>query len=339
MTNRVIKIRFQNGLTFDNFKKEVFETEGLTSIYQFEESEDPDFVVFGPYGNDIPAKGKYVRIGYFCENIKPDLSICEWAFGVPYEEDINDPRYKRIQWHGIRPETMIKPEGYDPEQILGAKKHFCNFFYSNAVPYREEFFRQLSRYKKIDAPGKSMTNMPGIDELYNGDKWERKRTFLNEYKFTIAFENYVYPGYQTEKLFDAMQVNSLPIYCGDPFIGNVFNTLSFINTADYINLNHSAWISRLEKLSQPDFKDIRPSYYTGPAYRFKRKIKSIGRQLKMRCQFQNQDFRPLIDRIIELDQDDNKYIKTLRQPWFVNNSPPSGTTLTHHWIKIFSNAI
>jgi len=41
-----------------------------------------------------------------------------------------------------------------------------------------------------------MNNMPSVDSIYKGDKWEVKHQFLSPYKFTIAFENYVYPGYQ-----------------------------------------------------------------------------------------------------------------------------------------------
>jgi len=331
-----IKIHFQNGFTFESFKKEVFDINGISGLYDFEESDDPDFIIFGPYGNDIPPKGSYTRIGYFCENIKPDLSICEWAFGIPREEEINDRRYKRIQWHGIDPQILVKPPDYNAEEIYNNKKKFCNFLYSHNVPYRDEFFKQLSKYKKVDAPGRSMNNMAGIDELYKGDIWERKRQFLSPYKFTIAFENYVYPGYQTEKLYDAMQANSLPIYCGDPKIDELFNTKAFINIPDYINTenNITKW---LQKYAQMDFTDIRPQHYHNPAHRIKRKLKTIGRNIKMRLQFSGLDFSPLIDRIIELDQDLDKYLAVLKQPWFVNNKPPTNVPTKERWVQIFSN--
>ena len=337
MLKSIIKIRFQNGISKQIAERDILNE--LKDEFIFEESEQPDFIIFGPYGNDIPPKGDYTRIGYFCENIKPDLSICEWAFGVPYENDINDPRYKRIQWHGLDPQKLVKPDDYKAKEIAAGKKHFCNFLYSHHVPYREEFFRQLSKYKKVDAPGLSMNNMKSIDVLYKGDIWERKRQFLSEYKFTIAFENYVYPGYQTEKLYDAMQANSLPIYCGDPFIGNIFNTRSFINLPDYIKTKDSATVNWLGKHGQLDFKDTRPTFYNKPAHRIKRKLKTIGRHLKMRYQFQKLDFKPLIDHIIELDQDNDKYIKVLQQPWFVDNKPPIEASLKDHWIKIFSKTI
>jgi hypothetical protein len=70
LTTRTIKLKFQNGLTFKNFKADVFDIEQLSADFNFEDSDDPDFVIFGPYGNDLPAKGNYVRIGYYCENIR-----------------------------------------------------------------------------------------------------------------------------------------------------------------------------------------------------------------------------------------------------------------------------
>ncbi|MEB0260640.1 MULTISPECIES: glycosyltransferase family 10 domain-containing protein [unclassified Mucilaginibacter] len=334
---KTIRIKFQNGVDKQIALHDILNE--LNDDFIFEESETPDFILFGPYGNNIPPVGNYTRIGYYCENIQPDMEACEWAFGVPREEIVNSPRYKRIQWHGLNPQVLVKPANIDVEGILKEKKNFCNFLYSHKVPYREEFFRQLSKYKKVDAPGRSMNNMASIDSLYSGDIWQRKRQFLSSYKFTIAFENYVYPGYQTEKLYDAMQANSLPIYCGDPNIGDIFNTASFINTADFVKTNNSAFVNWLQQKSQPNFKDILPSYHKGPQYRIRRKLKTIGRELKMHYQFQKLDFTPLIDRIIELDNDDDKYICTLQQPWFINNQPPVNASLKNHWIKIFNSRI
>lgn len=335
MPKHLIKLHFQNGLTFQSFKKEVFDIEGLTDLYDFEESANQEFIIFGPYGNDIPPKGNYTRIGYFCENIKPDLSICEWAFGIPFEEEVNNPRYKRIQWHGLNPTDLIKPDDYNAENTFEQKKHFCNFLYSHQVPYREEFFKQLSKYKKIDAPGRSMNNMQSIDQKYMGNIWQRKQQFLGGYKFTIAFENYVYPGYQTEKLYDAMLANSIPIYCGDPYINKIFNTESFINAVDYTGSNNSTTVNLLEKYAQQNFRDIRPSYYQNPLDRVKRKLKATGRLTKMNLQFKKLDFSRVIEKIIELDQDKSKYIQTLKQPWFNGNTPPLNASLKNRWVEIF----
>lgn len=332
-----IKIKCLNGISYESAISEILNE--LINEYDFIESDTPDFILFGPYGNDIPCKGDYVRIGYFCENIQPDLSICEWAFGIPREEEINNPKYKRIQWHGLNPEKLIKNlDDNAIDKIISSKTKFCNFLYSNKVPYREEFFKQLSKYKRVDAPGKSMNNMPSIDSIYSGDIWERKRQFLLEYKFTIAFENYCYPGYQTEKLYDAMQCNSIPIYCGDPFISEVFNINSFLNATDYINVKNNSFLSFLEKNTQSDFVDIRPQFYKTPYHRIKRKTKKIGRHLKMKLKFDQLNFLPLIDKIIEIDNNQDLYIKYLKKSWFKKNTPPQCLSTKDRWMKIFEQS-
>jgi hypothetical protein len=333
---KIIKLKLQNGLTFETFKKEVLDVNGVSSHYIFKESKEPDFIIFGPYGNDIPQKSdKYQRIGYFCENIIPDMSICEWAFGIPHEEEILNSKYKRIQWHGLNPTSLVKPKTVAIEAINESKTKFCNFLYSNKVPYRETFFKELSKYKKVDAPGKSMNNMPSIDDLYQGDIWERKRQFLTPYKFTIAFENYVYPGYQTEKLYDAMLTQSIPIYCGDPHISQIFNTQSFINASDLLNPNYGSGVKYLEKSMQINFIDMRPQFYNQLHHRVARKVKETGRNLKMQWQFNGLNYKALVDKIVEIDENPKLYEKMLLAPWFNNNMPPVNASTKNRWIEIF----
>lgn len=333
MQKKRIKIKFQNGIEFHSSKKEILG--GLLDEYDFIDSENPDFIVFGPYGNNVPEKGNYTRIGYYCECITPDLSNCEWAFGVPREEEINDYRYKRIQWHGLNPESLIKE--MDAEEILSKKNKFCNFLYSNIIPHREAFFKQLSKYKKIDAPGRSMNNMLSIDSQYTGSKWDIKRQFLTPYKFTIAFESYTYPGYQTEKLYDAMQMNSIPIYCGDPNIADIFNKESFINAKDYLPVSNKPIKDFLEQNCQYNFKDYLPVTYSSIYYRVRRKLKTIGKAQKMRIELKNLDFTPLIDRIIELDKNPEEYLKMLKEPWFKNNTIPEHLSSNNRWREIFGS--
>ena len=338
-TKPIIKLRFQNGLSLESFKREVFDVNNVSNFFAFEESDNPDFIIFGPYGNDIPPVGNYIRIAYFCENITPDFSNCEWAFGVPREKEIGRNNYKRIQWHGVFPQSLIKPENQEIDRIVQSKTCFCNFLYSHKVAYREQFFKELSKYKKVDAPGKSMNNMPSIDSIYKGDIWERKRQFLSPYKFTIAFENYSYPGYQTEKLYDSMAVNSIPIYCGDPFIGDIFNTRSFINAFETLQPNYSSSLQKLEQKVQLSFIDIRPQFYKNLSHRTLRKIKQVGRELKMKIEFNNLNYKALVDRIVEIDENEGMYRNTLAQPWFNNNTAPALDCITDRWTEIFNTKI
>lgn len=263
--------------------------------------------------------------------MKPDMSLCEWAFGIPYNEEVKHPKYMRISWHGFDPNCLIKKDTR-ADCILSQKTKFCNFVYSNKVPFRESFFKRLSQYKRVDAPGQSMNNMPSIDvSMSNTSRWDRKRSFLADYKFTIAFENYSYPGYNTEKLLDPMTVNSLPIYLGNPHIHKHFNPNSFINAHEYANFSFVA--DFLQSTCYPTFKDQNPSTYTTLPRKIGRKVKSTGRTLGMQINYRSLD--NLIDKIVEIDQDDDLYIKYCAEPWFNNNVLPSNNTLIERWKQIF----
>src|SRR5207249_8371440 len=67
-----------------------------------------------------------------------------------------------------------------------------------------------------------------------GDMWQRKRAFISQYKFTIAFENSSYPGYHTEKILDPMMVDSLPIYWGNPCIRSEEHTSELQSRFDIV---------------------------------------------------------------------------------------------------------
>ncbi len=327
-----IYIKCVNGLCFKDVLRDILSP--LNGEYEFVDSNKPQFIIFGPYGNDIPPPGKAVRIGYFCENMLPDMSICDWAFGVPYEEDVKHPRYMRIEWHGVEPIDLVKSPIQLPQQYLESKTKFCNFLYKNPVPYRERFFRELSKYKPVDAPGQSMNNMPGIDINPQADHWETKRQFLQQYKFTIAFENYSYPGYHTEKIIDPMRAGSIPIYFGNPRISDHFNSRSFINGHEYLPCRSHYIADKLQYMSQPVFKIM--SSGNKFSWRVIRKLKGYGRNMKM--QIQTMDFAPLIERIICLDQDDEKYLACAAEPWFLNNVPPSNERTLTRWREIFLSA-
>ncbi len=149
---------------------------------------------------------------------------------------------------------------------MQSRKKFCVFVVSsNSSRERVDFFKKLSKYKKVDSYGKVMNNM--------GDKIQKLNHLSNpvlfeEYKFVICFENDFSEEYITEKLVNVMFAGAVPVYRGAPNTGKYFNTKSFINFEDY------------------------------------------GSYDKM------------IEKVIELDQDDEKYEKFLKQPWLKENKIP-----------------
>lgn len=51
----------------------------------------------------------------------------------------------------------------------------------------------------------------------------------NQYKFVFCFENSYQPGYVTEKIFNGLLSNSIPIYCGAADVKDFLDVSGFIN--------------------------------------------------------------------------------------------------------------
>ncbi len=238
-----------------------FFTRLLSQHFDIELCDQPDFVIFSCFGRRH-REYACTRIFFTGENWRPDFRHCDYALTFDHSDD---PRHYRYPLYGAygNPQALIKSSDFDPAQVLAQKTRFCNFVYSNPLcRMRNRFFRELSKYKRVDAGGRVFNNMGGpiADKL----------ALLRESKFTIAFENESRSGYTTEKIAEPMHAQSLPIYWGNPDVGLDFNTRSFINVHDWPSMEaaieHIIEVDRndelyLEYVRQPWFLGNRVNRY------------------------------------------------------------------------------
>ena len=131
-------------------------------------------------------------------------------------------RYVRVPLWAIR-QSFRDFHGDDcPSDDELLNRGFCSFVVSNSRgnPIRARFFRELSKYKKVDSGGWHLNNV--------GGPVKDKLSFISRYKFNIAFENSDYPGYTTEKIAEPFLTHTIPIYWGDPLVERDFTPQSFI---------------------------------------------------------------------------------------------------------------
>jgi hypothetical protein len=226
----------------------------LKDKFEIEITPNPDFVIYSVFGRSY-KKYKCTRIFYTGENVCSNFKECDYAFTFDHIE--NNPRHYRLPLYGMYfdPALLVKNEEDNPEKILAEKTEFCNFVYSNKkARKRIEFFHKLSKYKRVASGGKILNNVGGRVP----DKWD----FIHRFKFTIAFENFSFPGYTTEKIAEPMLMKSLPIYWGNPLVHYDFNPRSFINWHDYGN--DEAVIERIIELDRND--DLYLEYIKQPYY-------------------------------------------------------------------------
>lgn len=230
----------------------------LSERFPVELSESPDYLIYSCGGHEH-RNFSGIKIFFAGENVRPNFWECDYALGFDFLERSNYLRLPLyVIWDGLNPKDLIQPPSFPTTQILQDKPNFCCMVVSNGIAKeRINFFQLLSQYKKVDSGGRYMNNIGGPVS----DKME----FLSAYKFTIAFENSSYPGYVTEKIYQPMFTQTIPIYWGSPRIAEEFNPKSFINCHEF------------------------PSW------------------------------EAVLDRIMEIDQNDALYLEMIREPWLPNN--------------------
>lgn len=71
-----------------------------------------------------------------------------------------------------------------------------------------------------------------VKKVYKGEV-EDKHEILRKYKFVFAYENSIFPGYVTEKIFDVFFAGAVPIYLGAPDIEFFVPKECFIDRRDF----------------------------------------------------------------------------------------------------------
>jgi alpha(1,3/1,4) fucosyltransferase len=264
-----IKINFSDFWPgFDNHNN--YFTKLLTSVYDVEISDCPDFLIHSVYSFNF-LQYNCIRILYTAENIRPNFFETDYAFSFDYPELTE--RNFRFPYYGWRvdPDLLVKNE-VNIDSIVASKTKFCNMVVSNAnAKERIDFFHKLSKYKKVDSGGKYLNNI--------GGPVANKIEFIKDYKFTLAFENTSYPGYTTEKITEPMLVNSLAIYWGNPLVENDFNTKSFINIHGYKTVDEA--IERIIEIDKDEslYREYlsQPYFYNNEVNRFVKKENILQR--------------------------------------------------------------
>ena len=254
------------------------------------DDKNPDYLIFG----DLNPKQSFYddssydwsqfknpnmkTISYSGENVRPPLDKANFCISFDH---INSPKHYRLplyvidmwgafiegwthDYYWICPETVDFEELYD-------NREFCSFVVSNPnQEIRNAAFHFINEYKRVDSGGPHLNN---IGHVLPRDKLEYKLNFLNNYRFNICFENGSSTGYVTEKILNAFQVKTMPIYWGSPTVGRDFNTKAFINASDHgIFPNLVKYIKHLDSpdgkkeyldiIEQPAFRNNIPNEFT-----------------------------------------------------------------------------
>ncbi len=205
-------------------------------------SESPDYLFFSCFGSSY-LQYNCIRIFISNEAVYPNLNLYDYA--VTYADfKITDrllPNRDAFEELRIRKQAEDRPTA---DKILNSKTEFCNFVYSNGYgdPFREQLFRAVNQYKEVLSGGKYLNNI--------GHTVEDLQEFQSRFKFSIACENSWYRGYTTEKIVNAFNAGTIPIYWGNPDISSMINPQAIINCHEFPNLE--SVVEEIKRLDEDD---------------------------------------------------------------------------------------
>lgn len=201
---------------------------------------NPDYLIFGDrnFGEEnLKYNNKNcIKIFYTGENQRP------WDYQTHYAisfDHIDSSRHYRLPLYVIF-DWDLKRQGLRSYETykrtleeIDRKENFCSFVVRNGnCEFRNVFFHELSKYKQISSGGPLFNNTGNV-LAYGKQAMATKQEFLKKCKFNMCFENSSYPGYATEKLYEAYHGGAIPIYWGSTTIDADFNPKAFLNWHNY----------------------------------------------------------------------------------------------------------
>jgi hypothetical protein len=203
-----------------------------------------DIFISSVFGNTITPAEK--TIFYIGENLRPNYYRCKYS--LSFDDCSWGGRtfylplwYARLAWPGFtyvnQRNDGVNTHGYEdlidigglitPRSPISAEnlndKRFCALIAGNPEALRLNLFNFISRYQQIDGYGRFINN-PFFDSKFK---------ILSNYKFSLCPENALFPGYVTEKLFDAYWGGTVPIYYGGIKSNGEINPLAFVDFTSY----------------------------------------------------------------------------------------------------------
>lgn len=195
-----------------------------------------------------PPKSANARLGiwYSPENVRPpasgwDISLSFDATGfvdsnvhLPYWQlgtDLFGGDHPGFLGRTLTIEELVSTRRGD----AGSRPRFCCAFIRNPHPVRMRALEALREVGPVDVFG-----------LAGGGPVEDKLSIARHYRFMLCFENDLYPGYVTEKAFDAWAAGSIPLWWG-------IDRERWLNPRALLNLNDYTGIdSFVERVRQLD---------------------------------------------------------------------------------------
>lgn len=228
----------------------------------------PDILFYSVFGTKHYDYPDCIKIYYTGENDVPDFNECDYALSFhKIDFDGRHLRYPLFMTYEV--DQALLPPALTDEAAVNCG--FCSLLMRNSqncARERLEIIDIVNEYKPVAFGGPYRNNIGNLVPV------DGKIDFIANYKFCLALENSVIPGYVTEKIVEPFAAPTVPIYWGAPDVEEDFNPEAFINVASYPSF--SAFLADLKDIDNNNERYLRilraPRIKEGNALEFDQRL-------------------------------------------------------------------
>jgi len=189
--------------------------------------------------NQRPPQGNWDGYLSFDTNLSSDRSVYFPLWFITSTDLFKSTA--KSYWGGKVPTVNELLNG---RKFQARKMKFASTFIGKSYPMRLHAIEALAQIGNIDIYGEAARN-----------KKRNPSKIAGKYNYIMCFENDIYPGYVTEKPFEAYIAGGIPLYYGLDSSG-FLNSGATLNLADFKDL--SSWVNEVSELEHSNklFKKI-----------------------------------------------------------------------------------
>jgi len=289
--SKLVKLGFSG--FWPNFdKKNNPFTHLLARYFEIEISDDPDFLIYSVFEFDHTKYSKPVKIFYTGENVLPDFLKCDFALSFSY---INSDRHYRLPLYWYRPLYYLR---LDSNSLIEENEHGS---IGIDVLRRDNESNLVSNLDNLTQP-RNIT----IENLSN------KEGFCS-----FLTSNPISGKYRTS-FFRALSTYR-KVHSGGKYFNNIGEPV--LNKTDFLK-KHKFHIA-FENSSSPGYttEKIVEAYLseTIPIYWGNKLVGQDFNKKAFICVHDFDGITDVINKVIELDNDNDQFLEMLNQPLFKDN--------------------
>lgn len=224
-----------------------FVLNALKKHYNVIQCENPEIVFCSIYGYEF-KKYDCIRVFVCLEENIPNFNIYDYAItickGITYQDRIFSDAVTVFSEKAKELHDMALKKHELTSFDLTMKDSFCSFVQSHnhvTASYRTEVFKELSKYKKVNAGGLLLNN--------TGGPVANKLEFEMRHKFSLSFHNACNNTLQ-DRPTDAFAAKTIPIFWGNPYVDEIFNEGAFVNCHKHDDI--ASIIDHVKKIDNDD---------------------------------------------------------------------------------------